>query len=420
MSKLRVKNFGPITAGYEANDGFIDFNKYTLFIGDQGTGKSTVSKLISICSWLEKSFFRGDYDIKIFDSTDFEESCRNQLLENSFTESTEIEYVGHAYHFWYKKSAFFAEEMANTIKNYNRPKIMYIPSERNILSVVKNVEELNNLPPMLRLLRRRYLQASEQLNKNGVFNLPLPGYKAIVNKSNGETLVQEEKTGKAVSLICASSGLQSIVPSTVVTEYLTAYSKQGILEKIKGLNEKSIEQIKQVIKNDLVVEELDRYITSGLTKSVSSSSLTKIEKAAKRYTNTYFMNIVEEPEQNLFPDSQMKNLEFLLSSTNSNEKNKIIITTHSPYILSYITLAAKAFELSKLNVPEKEISKIIPKSFWVDGEKCSVYQLEDGKIKQLPVYGRGLPSDNNMLNISLGESNDKFDSLLSLEEEFGN
>ena len=27
-----------------------------------------------------------------------------------------------------KKSAFFAEEMANTIKNYSRPKIMYIPS----------------------------------------------------------------------------------------------------------------------------------------------------------------------------------------------------------------------------------------------------------------------------------------------------
>ena len=132
------------------------------------------------------------------------------------------------------------------------------------------------------------------------------------------------------------------------------------------------------------------------------------------------MNIVEEPEQNLFPDSQMKNLEFLLASTNSNDENKIIITTHSPYILSYITLAAKAFELSKLNVPKKEISKIVPVSSWVDGEKCSVYQLENGKIKQLPVYGRGLPSDNNMLNISLGESNDKFDSLLSLEEEFGN
>ena len=85
MSKLRVKNFGPITAGYEVNDGFVDFNKYTLFIGDQGTGKSTVSKLISICSWLEKAFFRGDYDLIFFEAIDFEELCRNQLLENSFT-----------------------------------------------------------------------------------------------------------------------------------------------------------------------------------------------------------------------------------------------------------------------------------------------------------------------------------------------
>ena len=84
---------------------------------------------------------------------------------------------------------------------------MYIPSERNILSVVKNIEELDNLPPMLRLLRRRYLQESENLEGAGSFNLPLSGYKALVNKSSGETFILEEKSGRTLPLVCASSGL---------------------------------------------------------------------------------------------------------------------------------------------------------------------------------------------------------------------
>lgn len=74
---------------------------------------------------------------------------------------------------------------------------MYIPSERNVLSVVKNIEELDNLPPMLRLLRRRYLQESENLKGDGSFNLPLSGYKALVNKSSAESVsrIADEKFG---------------------------------------------------------------------------------------------------------------------------------------------------------------------------------------------------------------------------------
>lgn len=60
---------------------------------------------------------------------------------------------------------------------------------------------------MLRLLRRRYLQGCENLKGDGSFNLSLSGYKGLVNKSNGETFILEEKSGRAVPLVCASSGL---------------------------------------------------------------------------------------------------------------------------------------------------------------------------------------------------------------------
>ena len=69
-----------------------------------------------------------------------------------------------------------------------------------------------------------------------------------------------------------------------------------------------------------------------------------------KYTNLFFLNVVEEPAQNLFLESQMKNVAFLLKAANVNDENKIVMTTHSPYVLSYITLAVKSYELMNKGV----------------------------------------------------------------------
>ena len=60
MSKIKIRNFGPIKEGYQENGGWIDIKKVTIFIGNQGSGKSTVAKLISTFMWLEKALIRGD------------------------------------------------------------------------------------------------------------------------------------------------------------------------------------------------------------------------------------------------------------------------------------------------------------------------------------------------------------------------
>ena len=52
MGKIKIKNFGPIKEGYQDNDGWIDIKKVTVFIGNQGSGKSTVAKLISTFVWI--------------------------------------------------------------------------------------------------------------------------------------------------------------------------------------------------------------------------------------------------------------------------------------------------------------------------------------------------------------------------------
>jgi len=62
MSKIRIKNFGPIKEGFLEDDGFLDIKKVTIFIGNQGSGKSTVAKLISTMMWLEKALYRGSVE----------------------------------------------------------------------------------------------------------------------------------------------------------------------------------------------------------------------------------------------------------------------------------------------------------------------------------------------------------------------
>ena len=191
-----------------------------------------------------------------------------------------------------------------------------------------------------------------------------------------------------------------------------------MLKKIRELNEKTFEQLKQSLSNENIKEELERYRTSGISKSISEESFVELEEVSRKFTNACFLNIVEEPEQNLFPQSQMKNLEFLLECANSNMDNKLIITTHSPYILSYITLAAKVFELSKKGVPSERLEKIVPLQSAVDGKQIFIYETqEDGLIKKLEPY-ENLPSDENLLNKAMALGNELFADLLDLEQEF--
>ena len=48
MKRLCIKNVGPIS---EAE---VEMNRFNFFIGPQSSGKSTIAKIFSTCSWIEK------------------------------------------------------------------------------------------------------------------------------------------------------------------------------------------------------------------------------------------------------------------------------------------------------------------------------------------------------------------------------
>src|SRR6186713_1611179 len=142
MSKIKIKNFGPIKEGYFENDGWLEINKVTLFTGNQGSGKSTIAKLISTFTWIEKALTRGDHDIKYFQRKN---KLRNQFLTyhriqnyihtSEKGETTLIDYKGDSFCIRYEKGSLHIEESTST--DYPLPQIMYVPAERNFIANVK-------------------------------------------------------------------------------------------------------------------------------------------------------------------------------------------------------------------------------------------------------------------------------------------
>jgi hypothetical protein len=96
------------------------------------------------------------------------------------------------------------------------------------------------------------------------------------------------------------------------------------------------------------------------------------------------------------------------------------MTTHSPYLINYLTLAIEAGKLKdKVKSPELEekLNAIVPLHSTVDGGSVAIYQLNEdtGTINLLGNY-KGLPSDDNKLNENLAISNDLFSQLLDIED----
>lgn len=404
MSKLRIKNFGPIKEGYSENDGFMEINKVTVFIGNQGSGKSTVAKVISTLTWLEKAINRGDVDANL-SLIDFENFFRYQRIKNYFRPDTEIEYIGKKFRFNYseKLTPPVIERLEVTeYSGYKVPKIMYVPAERNFLTVIKNPYSIKGLPETLETFAVEYRNSQLKLDDK-LLPLPIGGVSYKYNSGNDTSLLVGNNY--KIDLLESSSGYQSLVPLYIVTKFLSDIIEEG------GEQLDITQKLRKTDELDLVLRD----------KSLSHEELLeRAEEINARYLNTCFVNIVEEPELNLFPSSQQKMLNRLLEFNNMNEGNKLIMTTHSPYLINFLTLAVEANKLkSRVNTDEliSKLEEIVPLKSTLDGNDLVVYQLDEknGTIEKLKDY-KGLPSDENYLNKGLAESNDEFSKLLDLED----
>ncbi len=412
MSQIKVKNFGPIKSGFAENNGFIDIRKITVFIGNQGTVKSSIAKLISTFSWLEKQLYRGNLaikDVKTYNRF-VKTYCNYHNLNNYFLPETKIEYVGNAFYFYFQDGKLnIYPKILHFNRTYIVPKIMYVPAERNFFSVVKGAEKVKGLPQSLSTFFEELERSQQELSES--LTLPVGDVKLEFDQKNNTLNIIGSDYKLNISE--SSSGFQSFIPLFLVSRNIAlsiGQNQDSSQSELSGEEQQRLKiEIERILSNDNLSEEVKKAA---------------LEVLSSKYKNECFLNIVEEIEQNLFPQSQKDVLYKLLEFANLTEGNTLILTTHSPYIINYLTLAIKGYQvlqkiidLPNSNLLKEQLENIVSQASCVSDEDSIVYELtETGEIIKLSTY-EGLPTDENYLNSFLAETNNLFDNLLEIEEQ---
>ncbi|WP_031455444.1 AAA family ATPase [Flavobacterium chungangense] len=340
MEKLIVKNFGPI------KEAEIDLTKYVVFIGDTSTGKSVLAKLISIF----RDFFNLLKDKNNTGEFNYEKELDlfNQLKNYNIdfnSENSLFEYYNSGLILKIKKNKIdeikddhkggksfvkisdlpenLLQEEINKIYSImiNRGKSVYFPPERMLTSLIgSSISGLwaNNVA--LPVCFKNFAAKYEVARKENE-NMLFEDFGFSYSFVNNEEIISNPNG--EFQLHKASSGIQSLLPLLLVLNY--------------------------ELRLEILKPELNF--------------------------------LVEEPELNLFPIKQKKLIDYLIQNINGT-KHKLIITTHSPYVLSALdTLILAKNTFNEREVLKKEINDIVFYLRWLDYEDISVYEVRnDGKV----------------------------------------
>lgn len=392
---LKITDFGPIVHS------LIGFQKVTVFIGPQGSGKSTVAKLYSLFMWLEKRLIRGLTTIAQIKRNSYFRTklCGYHGLNSFFRDSSEIFFEGQHYTFDYKNGQISIDKK-NQTENLEVYKVMYVPSDRNALSSLDDLIGIKHIPEYLKSFRDELNMAKKSLKE---YLLPINDVQFEYNNNTKKSFLKGP--GYKVNLMEASSGFQAVVPLLLVSEYLTRFVSEHKKENREhGLSLEEFEKLQKEVSSVINNKKLSEEVKAEALSVISS-----------KYGYSGFVNIVEEPEQNLYPISQREVLYELLRLNNRQPTNKLVITTHSPYIIDYLTLAIKSGEILRKGAKPENIKAILPLESSVDSFDINIYHLENGR-SQLLEMPAGIPSDSNSLNELLGETNKTFEELLDIED----
>jgi len=391
---LKIQNFGPIGDGLDSDDGFINIKKVTIFIGNQAMGKSTIVKIYSVFVWLEKMLYRETLTEELVKNNFINSYCAYQGLELFFRDNTFLHYKGDIFSFIYNNKQL--EIIKSDNNNYLSPQVVYTPAERNFLNSINNPSSLKNLPKILSAFLFEFEKAKENIEK---VELPLDNLEFEYNSKSKESFISGNNY--KIPLSVSASGIQSLLPIYLISKFFSEKKRQNSAIREISIEEQNRlkEKLKEILSNDDLSDEIRE---------------TAIKTLSATYQNSYFINIIEELEQNLFPNSQKKLLYSLLKFVNMDQNNKLILTTHSPYILTALNNVILANDI-KVKKGNKVLENIIDNGLCVDFENVSAYVIENGVIKTIIDIEERLIGINIIDSVS-DDFNDTFDNLLSLRD----
>lgn len=390
MKRLVIKHIGPVR--------FVDIKlkPYNFIIGPQSSGKSTIAKIYSTCQWIEKEVATTQNCDIIGDGNSFIQLVEGyHNMKGYFYNDSEILYETESIVLLYED-----EKLSITLKpgyNYHREKICYIPAERNAVTL----PELQGLALRNTSVRNfifDWFNARDSYNENNksdILNLDVKYFYDNSKKEDKDRIVHYNGATYNIPLSNASSGLQSVVPLTIMLRYYTNEYFDTFQSKTSFDESDKEREIRHRVVDNLVLKVLYPNYNPHDRQSIIKKANERIHMQDPEVMHCYEEYIkvtrqllvpvrssfvIEEPEQNIYPMTQIDLIDSIVSLCVSERKHLFMITTHSPFIISYINILLQGKinpdDLNVWTIVDGELENIIgydkeSKTYIVDGYELS-------------------------------------------------
>lgn len=401
--RLIIKNVGPI------KDVTIELNKINVIIGKQGCGKSTIAKLISYFAWVEKGLCTKLQLNYFLEGTIFYDRLVSfHKMDGYFDQDSFISYDSEFVHIEYNYgTAPIITKHDN--KMYKRVKVSYIPAERNIVAAIPNWFEVKLSDNNILSFMRDWETARRLHTEDNSINIPNSSIEYYFDENSGDMIKLDGK--KKIQFTNSASGYQSSIPMIAVTDYVTKgiYSDdyQESVQMLSLRNNLITSYLKSTFEDETIDEIIGKALNSinnpeYAERNIYFKEFSTINRIAGMLTKTNLSKvIIEEPEQNLFPETQRDILYSLIGSALDDRVN-MTITTHSPYILYALNNCIMGGLVSS-EIPSEIGDKLPSKSTWINPKDVSIWQITgDGGVESVQNEKTGTLK-SQYLNTSMNE-----------------
>lgn len=389
--KILIRNFGPI------KDAEIHLNNnFQILIGSQASGKSTLCKIVYFCQKIR------DYTLDfLMNSEQFTKNHKNEYFNNYLKYMTKqfIGCFGTTKHMQKFRITYLFDEKKIEICLNNDGYVRFSFNDILKMEIYSLIEEASDM--FLNRLNNEVASIMDNITAIGVMKRHLTEVLFSIFKNEAEIIYIP--AGRSL-LATMSEQLHDISVSemdltmqefvkliratksqfgTKIPEMVQNYTKT-----VKGqINNSAVthayELIKKILKADYVNDSdgekiyFDEhhwvklmYGSSGQQEALWILMLTLIIILENRRAFV----VIEEPEAHLFPIAQKDMISLIALMVNATD-SRVIITTHSPYILtsSNILLYSEKVE----NNYRGEEKPVIPRSIRLSYHKFAAYKVEN-------------------------------------------
>ena len=427
MQRISIENFGPVKK-FEA-----DVTDIMLLIGPQASGKSTISKSIVLFKSLKDEILNYIY-INTFENL----LSLNYIIRKILTyfeiqldrEGSIVKYQysnkkyitvssSETYNLEIKISSTLEQELNLLITEILNYKIIFQEQQNKF----KSLEELREIESDKRLQFKNFKSRIDQIFEEKHSSVFIPAGRSLMSTLTDQ--LQEIKNPDTLDYFTKSFVERINLLKTYFTDDLNTLIQNK--DVALNLGDDLSRLLKKILKGEYRFNgDIDKeriyfknnqyvklqYASSGQQESVWILLL--IFRYILDETSVFM--VFEEPEAHLYPETQSDIVE-LIGLLANVYNNQIIITTHSPYILSAFNnlLYAYQFGTKKVGDERQAVESIVNSKSWIDPDRISAYFISENGYESIIdeelklIQAEKIDSASSIIN-------DKFNDLFNLDE----